>query len=213
MERGKLAAAQDCLQHAHQLAPNEDYILRHLKIVQTRITNLRQTDGMNKQKSIAFAAYDPNDFGGGERVLDDSKVSDSLCQPSMDTTAEGADDVGNMPSAIKETKKTSRTNIGCKQHEKLQKPKQLIVDHQYQQTTTKGMLDIEQPIFLDASKSSSKIQEEYRASNSGQNGVNRRRYQQQTHLTSGGGYNAGISGNHDKPVFAHDLDDPSSGMS
>lgn len=43
VERGKLIQAFDCLQQAHKLAPEEDYILRHLKIVQQRIANLRQS--------------------------------------------------------------------------------------------------------------------------------------------------------------------------
>lgn len=40
VERGDLSAAERCLQQAHRLAPHEDYILRHLNIVQTRIAKL-----------------------------------------------------------------------------------------------------------------------------------------------------------------------------
>lgn len=40
VERGKLLDAQSCLQEAHRLAPEEDYVLRHLQIVQNRITKL-----------------------------------------------------------------------------------------------------------------------------------------------------------------------------
>lgn len=64
VERGKLTQALDCLQHAHKLAPQEDYILKHLKIVQQRLANLKQAPGMQRQKTIAFAKYDPKDFGG-----------------------------------------------------------------------------------------------------------------------------------------------------
>lgn len=64
VERGKLTQALDCLQHAHKLAPQEDYILKHLKIVQQRLANLKQAPGMHTQKIIAFAKYDPTDFGG-----------------------------------------------------------------------------------------------------------------------------------------------------
>lgn len=64
VERGKLTQALDCLQHAHKLAPQEDYILKHLKIVQQRLANLKQAPGMHQQKTIAFAKYDPKDFGG-----------------------------------------------------------------------------------------------------------------------------------------------------
>lgn len=64
VERGKLTQALDCLQRAHKLAPQEDYILKHLKIVQQRLANLKQAPGMLQQKNIAFAKYDPKDFGG-----------------------------------------------------------------------------------------------------------------------------------------------------
>jgi tetratricopeptide (TPR) repeat protein len=40
VERGDLSAAEKCLQQAHRLAPHEDYIVRHLNIVQTRIAKL-----------------------------------------------------------------------------------------------------------------------------------------------------------------------------
>lgn len=40
VERGDLSAAEKCLQQAHRLAPHEDYIVRHLGIVQNRIAKL-----------------------------------------------------------------------------------------------------------------------------------------------------------------------------
>lgn len=41
VERGKLLQAQACLEKAHELAPAEDYVLRHLQIVQNRIAKLK----------------------------------------------------------------------------------------------------------------------------------------------------------------------------
>lgn len=41
VERGKLLQAQACLEKAHELAPGEDYVLRHLQIVQNRIAKLK----------------------------------------------------------------------------------------------------------------------------------------------------------------------------
>ena len=41
VERGELVRAEKCLAQAHQMAPHEDYVLRHLKIVQTRIAKLQ----------------------------------------------------------------------------------------------------------------------------------------------------------------------------
>lgn len=58
MERGKLLEAESCLQDAHELAPNEDYVFRHLQIVQNRISKLRlnpsevtETEPNPKEKS------------------------------------------------------------------------------------------------------------------------------------------------------------------
>lgn len=41
VERGKLIQAQACLEKAHKLAPGEDYVLRHLQIVQNRIAKMK----------------------------------------------------------------------------------------------------------------------------------------------------------------------------
>lgn len=41
VERGKLLQAEACLQKAHKLAPGEDYVLRHLQIVQNRIAKMK----------------------------------------------------------------------------------------------------------------------------------------------------------------------------
>nr|XP_040240135.2 protein O-mannosyl-transferase Tmtc3 [Anopheles coluzzii]XP_040240136.2 protein O-mannosyl-transferase Tmtc3 [Anopheles coluzzii]XP_040240137.2 protein O-mannosyl-transferase Tmtc3 [Anopheles coluzzii]XP_040240138.2 protein O-mannosyl-transferase Tmtc3 [Anopheles coluzzii]XP_040240139.2 protein O-mannosyl-transferase Tmtc3 [Anopheles coluzzii]XP_049465911.1 protein O-mannosyl-transferase Tmtc3 [Anopheles coluzzii] len=74
VERGKLLQAQDCLSHAHELAPGEEYIGRHLQIVQTRINRLRQSPDGSREKEIAFADYDPQEFGGraGRTLSSDS---------------------------------------------------------------------------------------------------------------------------------------------
>ena len=42
VERGQLAPARDCLRKAHSIAPDEDYITRHLEIVESKI---RETTG------------------------------------------------------------------------------------------------------------------------------------------------------------------------
>ena len=42
VERGQLAPARDCLRKAHHIAPEEDYITRHLEIVESKI---RETAG------------------------------------------------------------------------------------------------------------------------------------------------------------------------
>lgn len=54
VERGKLLEAQTCLEHAHTLAPEEDYVLRHLQIVKNRIAKLKinPNDNQNSQSDL-----------------------------------------------------------------------------------------------------------------------------------------------------------------
>lgn len=49
MERGLLHQAEACLQKAHQLAPGEDYVLRHLQIVQTRIAKMKLNPNIDEE--------------------------------------------------------------------------------------------------------------------------------------------------------------------
>ncbi|XP_074026010.1 protein O-mannosyl-transferase Tmtc3 isoform X2 [Leptinotarsa decemlineata] len=58
VERGKLLEAQSCLLEAHKLAPAEDYVLKHLHIVQNRISKISldsrdhtESDASPKEKS------------------------------------------------------------------------------------------------------------------------------------------------------------------
>lgn len=54
VERGNLLEAENCLQHVHTLAPNEDYISRHLQIVQTRISKLKLQQSSSKVRISKF---------------------------------------------------------------------------------------------------------------------------------------------------------------
>lgn len=200
VERGKLAKAQECLQHAHQLAPNEDYILRHLQIVQTRISKLKQAIDMDTEKEIAFAEFDPKDFGGN--ILN-NPIEVSGENENTDITE------NTIPSPIvldvADGKKETRKSVT--KQEKPQQAKQINEHHHHHQplssSSTPSLADQQQqPMFIEAD---TKIQEEYRPSNSVQNGVNRRRYQHQLpshvpHRTS-------------QSLLGSDRDDPSSGMS
>ncbi|EFA01829.1 protein O-mannosyl-transferase Tmtc3 [Tribolium castaneum] len=52
VERGKLLEAQACLEKAHQLAPGEDYVLKHLQIVKNRIAKMKlNPDEVETEKS------------------------------------------------------------------------------------------------------------------------------------------------------------------
>ncbi|CAL4067251.1 unnamed protein product, partial [Meganyctiphanes norvegica] len=60
VERGDLLTAETCLSQAHQMAPQEDYILRHLKIVQARLTKYKEMQQQQQQQQ--------NSEGMGERT-------------------------------------------------------------------------------------------------------------------------------------------------
>lgn len=70
VERGKLLQAQACLEKAHKLAPGEDYVLRHLQIVKTRIEKLKinprneehfDTEISEKSKVVSNKSIDETD--------------------------------------------------------------------------------------------------------------------------------------------------------
>ena len=69
VERGKLLEAQSCLEKAHQLAPGEDYVLKHLQIVQNRIAKLK---------------LNPNDPGGEEAEANPKGRSQVVSNKSID---------------------------------------------------------------------------------------------------------------------------------
>lgn len=64
VERGLLAKAYACLHEAHKLAPNEDYIMKHIQIIETRLAKLKGQTAPSREKELAFAEYDPREFGG-----------------------------------------------------------------------------------------------------------------------------------------------------
>lgn len=86
VERGLLSKAQACLNDAHKLAPHEDYIVKHLQIIDTRLTKLRAQPGTNQEKQLAFAEFDPRDFGG--RAVKSDKISLNAQSKSSETNIE-----------------------------------------------------------------------------------------------------------------------------
>jgi len=52
VERGLLKEAEICLQKAHLMAPHEDYIIKHLKIVQNRLQAKQTSDQLNVSSII-----------------------------------------------------------------------------------------------------------------------------------------------------------------
>lgn len=222
VERGKLAQAQACLSHAHQLAPTEDYILKHLQIVQTRIARLKSSAGMEKEKEIAFAEFDPNEFGGGiaidintiimnnERTLIGGAAAVVADGEQREPTNVGSGGGGSGFVAANVIPSATGTSSfsGSK---KAQLP-----------PTAPQSSQISEPIFIESETMSSKIHNDYhyRPSNSGHSngGTTMSR-----NINSNFHYNRKViksisqqhvtSSRKARQQLGTDLDDPSSGMS
>uniref|UniRef100_A0A336KWY0 dolichyl-phosphate-mannose--protein mannosyltransferase n=1 Tax=Culicoides sonorensis TaxID=179676 RepID=A0A336KWY0_CULSO len=229
VERGKLAQAQACLSHAHQLAPTEDYILKHLQIVQTRINRLKSSSGMEKEKEIAFAEFDPNEFGGGIAIdintiimnNDKAFVGTTTTKTATDNTIteqkqqnyiNSNDGGGGFVAASVIPSATGTSSFSGSK--KAQLP-----------PTAPQSSQIAEPIFIESEAMSSKIHDDYhyRPSNSGHSNGGQT---MSRNINSNFHYNRkvikSISQQHHhvtntrkarQQQLGSDLDDPSSGMS
>lgn len=54
VERGLLKDAETCLQKAHLMAPHEDYIVKHLKIVQNRLQAKQTPEQLNVSNILKY---------------------------------------------------------------------------------------------------------------------------------------------------------------
>lgn len=76
VERGELQTAESCLSRAHIMAPHEDYILRHLKIVRTRLAKFSQMQQQQQGGGMASertaAATHPEAIEGGDGASETS---------------------------------------------------------------------------------------------------------------------------------------------
>ncbi|XP_055917100.1 protein O-mannosyl-transferase Tmtc3 [Eupeodes corollae] len=62
VERRKLAKALKCLTYVHHMAPGEEYILKHLKIVQVRLTKINKFPDSSPEKQLALSDKDSDEF-------------------------------------------------------------------------------------------------------------------------------------------------------
>uniref|UniRef100_A0A182YA59 Protein O-mannosyl-transferase TMTC3 n=2 Tax=Anopheles stephensi TaxID=30069 RepID=A0A182YA59_ANOST len=154
VERGKLLQAQDCLSHAHELAPGEEYIGRHLQIVQTRINRLRQTPDGSREKEIAFADYDPQEFGGtpGAPLSTGGNVELSLGQPIVHSNSEQlAGSSGSSQQADLLRADSVDVQYGSDNKQKTVLPHQPLEQQQQQQQHQSGPIPADDdPVFLES---------------------------------------------------------------
>ncbi|XP_055840237.1 protein O-mannosyl-transferase Tmtc3 [Episyrphus balteatus] len=62
VERKKLAKAMNCLNYVHHMAPAEEYILKHLKIVQVRLAKIKKLPDSLPEKQLALSDNDSDEF-------------------------------------------------------------------------------------------------------------------------------------------------------
>lgn len=185
MERGKLTQAFDCLQHAHKLAPEEDYILRHLKIVQQRIANLKQAPGMQKQKNLAFAKYDPTDFGGNsnnDNGLNANQIDDNTMTKNVESTS--------MPMSSDSQNQPDKSTIAQESNS--------INEHYIDENIMSNRHETV------SSTNNNHIPNDISSSKSGNAAEHRNRHSSSV---------SNVIDENTLPIFVHDLDDPSSGTS
>ncbi|XP_023716929.1 protein O-mannosyl-transferase Tmtc3 [Cryptotermes secundus] len=73
VERGNLLRAEACLTHAYRLAPNEEYVLRHLNVVRSRISKLQISRSSEEGKEFEDFG-DAHDFQHYEENFDDNNL-------------------------------------------------------------------------------------------------------------------------------------------
>ncbi|RZC36371.1 transmembrane and TPR repeat-containing protein -like [Asbolus verrucosus] len=130
VERGKLLEAQSCLEKAHQLAPAEDYVLKHLQIVQNRIAKLKlnpddlgseETDANPKGRSqvVSNKSIDESDrntrpvvTGDSEEQRYSSRVVNT--EPMFVKNVDNIDYIGNDLEKINFSESANDQNISSK---------------------------------------------------------------------------------------------------
>ncbi|XP_058831025.1 protein O-mannosyl-transferase Tmtc3-like [Topomyia yanbarensis] len=154
VERGKLVQAQSCLAHAHQLAPGEDYILRHLQIVQTRIGRLRGTPGTSREKEIAFTEFDPREFGGNpttaETDFQQLIASSSSSSVNIESEPEAATEASDDGSASTSSSSSVSTDNDKHNYLETSLPQTNDATEGENSSSNIGNDDNSDPIFIDA---------------------------------------------------------------
>ncbi|XP_071112558.1 protein O-mannosyl-transferase TMTC3-like isoform X2 [Haliotis cracherodii] len=88
VEQGDLLKAEKCLVHAHNLAPEEDYIKQHLNIVRRKIQQIRQQ--MAAQKAQAAADKQPSPQSNQQAAQGRQSAGAADKQPSPQSNQQAA---------------------------------------------------------------------------------------------------------------------------
>lgn len=157
------------------MAPNEEYIIRHLQIVQTRITRLKQSPGMEREKEVAFSEFDPKEFGGDIRF--DKSLLPTQSAPAQSASSLDDDNRKELEkdTPAKSSKKpvtpTATTTTSVSSSKKVSPPPSSmgVMAHQVPSS------QIEEPVFIESDAMTSHVHNDYhyRPSNSGHDTMSR----------------------------------------
>ncbi|KAJ8894958.1 hypothetical protein PR048_000266 [Dryococelus australis] len=129
VERGNLLRAEACLKQAHQLAPNEDYVLRHLNIVQTRIGKLHLRDRGDGEGDEYELVGEGRDGSVNEESATDSQEQ-GHGQTGSDKAVESSPspDVSSLPPRTQQSVRHAAPTLQPRSYQNLQSstPEQLL---------------------------------------------------------------------------------------
>ncbi|KAM7345947.1 transmembrane O-mannosyltransferase targeting cadherins 3 isoform 1-T2 [Cochliomyia hominivorax] len=109
VERKHLARAKLCLRYAYYLAPAEDYILRHLQIVEQRLQKIYKLPDTSPEKQLALVDFNPKEFPLPIKSTPSSSSSTST-STSVPSKSQNSDIQGDLPKDSFGKRKSSKTS-------------------------------------------------------------------------------------------------------
>lgn len=112
VERGKLRQAEQCLDRAAAMAPQQDYIHRHLAIVRARISRL------SKEELAANSINDEDDIFNESLLASLTQVQGAQPQQKYEQQAQESDEdefIDNADSAVFRNRAVVHNHLGNKQ--------------------------------------------------------------------------------------------------
>ncbi|XP_072160483.1 protein O-mannosyl-transferase Tmtc3 [Bemisia tabaci] len=101
VERGNLHDAETCLQKAHRLAPNEDYIVRHLKIVQNRIMKMKKAPESSVENSPEAAKSQESSSAANAEMTPNHNPQNTILEKQTSAKSFTSDQVEKQTSGQK----------------------------------------------------------------------------------------------------------------
>lgn len=98
VERKHLAKAQLCLRYAYHLAKTEEYILRHLQIVEQRLQKIYKLPDTSPEKQLALADFNPKEFPIPSKATISSSSTTTTTSSSTTTSSTSSTTSSSLPT-------------------------------------------------------------------------------------------------------------------